>query len=75
VGAIIPVLPFIFWSGTIAIVVSLIFGAAELFVIGAGITLFTGHPVLNSGMRHVLFGLAAAAITYLIGRVVGVNIG
>jgi VIT1/CCC1 family predicted Fe2+/Mn2+ transporter len=74
VGAIIPVLPFIFWSGTLAVVTSLIFGAFGLFMIGAGITLFTGHPIVKSGSRQVLFGLAAAAITYLIGRLVGVNI-
>jgi hypothetical protein len=30
--------------------------------------------VLASGMRQVLFGLAAAAATYLIGRLIGVTI-
>jgi VIT1/CCC1 family predicted Fe2+/Mn2+ transporter len=75
IGAIIPVLPFIFWSGTVAVVASLILSAGGLFLIGAGITLFTGHSVLYSGTRQVLFGLAAAALTYIIGRLVGVNLG
>jgi VIT1/CCC1 family predicted Fe2+/Mn2+ transporter len=46
-----------------------------LFIIGAGITLFTGRNLLVSGSRQVLFGLLAAVITFTIGRLVGVNIG
>jgi len=45
-----------------------------LFVIGAGITLFTGRSVLYSGLRQMGFGLVAAAITYGIGRLIGVNL-
>lgn len=74
-GAIIPVLPFTFLSGTGAITASLISSAVGLFVIGSGITLFTGRSVLFSGTRQVLFGLAAAVITFAIGRLIGVNLG
>lgn len=74
VGAIIPVLSFFFLSGTAAIVASVILSTAGLFAIGAGITLFTGRSVLLSGTRQVLFGLAAAALTFLIGRLIGVNL-
>ncbi len=45
-----------------------------LFVVGSAITLFTGRSVLYSGLRQVLFGLAAAASVFLIGRLVGVSI-
>ena len=44
-------------------------------MIGAGITLFTGRNVLYSGFRQVLFGLVAAAVTFGIGRLIGVNLG
>ena len=74
-GAIIPVLLFIFLIGLAAVVVSLVFSTLGLFAIGAGITLFTGRGLLFSGGRQVLFGLAAAAITYGIGYVIGVSIG
>lgn len=74
-GAIIPVLPFIFAQGTLAVALSAVFSAGGLFLIGAAITLFTGRSVLSSGLRQMLFGLAAAAVTYLIGRLVGVNLG
>ncbi len=73
-GAIVPVIPFIIMTGTMALVASVAFSAVALYVIGAGITLFTGRPMFISGMRQVLFGLAAAAATYLIGRLIGVTI-
>jgi VIT1/CCC1 family predicted Fe2+/Mn2+ transporter len=74
-GAILPVIPFTFLSGTSAIVGSLAFSAVGLLVIGSGITLFTGRSVLFSGTRQVLFGLAAAAATFGIGRLIGANLG
>jgi vacuolar iron transporter family protein len=74
-GAIIPLIPFIFLTGTAAITSSLAFSAVGLFIIGGSITLFTGRNVLFSGARQVLFGLAAAAITFGIGRLIGGNIG
>ena len=75
IGAIIPVLPYIFLSGTTAVAVSMVFSAVGLFVIGAGITLFTGRKVVYSGTRQVLFGLIAAMVTYGIGHLVGGNLG
>jgi VIT1/CCC1 family predicted Fe2+/Mn2+ transporter len=74
-GAILPVIPFAFLSGYTAVAVSLVLSTIGLFAIGAGITLFTGRSVLYSGSRQVLFGLAAAAITFGIGRLIGVNVG
>lgn len=75
IGAIIPVLPFAFVSGTTGIAWSAGTSAVGLFAIGAAITLMTGkHPIKN-GFRQVLFGLATAAVTFGIGRLVGVSLG
>lgn len=74
IGAIIPVLPFTFTSGLAAVGLSALFSTGGLFAIGAGITLFTGRPVWWSGLRQVFFGLAAAAVTFAIGRLIGVNV-
>jgi len=74
IGAIIPVLPFMFTSGMQAIVISVIASATGLFIIGAAITLFTGKNIWYSGFRQVLFGLAAAAITFGIGKLIGISI-
>jgi len=74
-GAIVPVIPFTFLSGITAVIVSGVFSTIGLFVIGSAITLYTGRGVLYSGGRQVFFGLAAAVVTYTIGRLVGVNLG
>jgi VIT1/CCC1 family predicted Fe2+/Mn2+ transporter len=74
IGAIIPVLPFFFTTGFTAIAFSVAGSAVGLFIIGAAITLFTGKNVWYSGFRQVLFGLAAAAVTYGIGHVISINI-
>ncbi|HRG94555.1 MAG TPA: VIT1/CCC1 transporter family protein, partial [Chitinophagaceae bacterium] len=74
IGAIIPVFPFMFLNGTSAILISAAASAVGLFVIGAAITLFTGKSIWYSGIRQVIFGLAAAAITFGIGKLIGVAI-
>jgi len=74
VGAIIPVIPFFFLNGIKAILISTVLSALGLFLIGAAITLFTGKSVWYSGFRQVIFGLAAAAITFGIGRLIGVSV-
>jgi len=75
IGAVIPVIPFMFISGMTAVVFSVCLSALGLFLIGAAITLFTGKNVWYSGFRQVLFGLAAAAVTFGIGKIIGVAIG
>ena len=73
-GAIIPVIPFFFLAGFKAVILSTILSGIGLFIIGAAITLFTGKNVWFSGFRQVLFGLIAAAITFGIGKLIGVSI-
>ncbi|MFH1571034.1 MAG: VIT1/CCC1 transporter family protein [Gemmatimonadota bacterium] len=74
VGAIIPVTPFLLLEGPAAIYTSLGASAVGLFGIGGAITLLTGRSVLFSGIRQTLFGLAAAAVTFGIGHLLGVAI-
>ena len=74
IGAVIPVLPFMFTNGMQAIILSTIFSAIGLFLIGAAITIFTGKNVWYSGFRQVFFGLAAAAVTFGIGKLIGVEL-
>jgi VIT1/CCC1 family predicted Fe2+/Mn2+ transporter len=73
-GAVVPVAPFAVMSGAPAVWTSLGASALMLFGIGAGITLLTGRSVIRSGLRQVTFGLAAAALTYFVGRLVGVSL-
>jgi VIT1/CCC1 family predicted Fe2+/Mn2+ transporter len=73
-GAIFPIFPFLFWSGATAIYISLVVSGIGLFIIGAAITLMTGRSVWFSGTRQVLVGLAAAALTFGIGKLIGVSL-
>ena len=75
VGAIFPVAPFLFGGGRPAILTSLGVSALVMFGIGAGTTLFTGRGALFSGARQLVIGLGAAAVTYGVGRLIGVSIG
>jgi VIT1/CCC1 family predicted Fe2+/Mn2+ transporter len=75
IGAIVPVAPFIFLAGWLAVVTSAVLSALALFGIGAAITLMTGRSVLFSGVRQVAIGIAAAALTYGLGTLLGVAIG
>jgi len=73
-GAFVPLLPFLVTSGTAAIVASLVLAGIALFGVGAAITIVTGQSAVRSGLRQVVFGLAAAAITYAIGSLIGTAI-
>ena len=73
-GAIIPVFPFLFLGGMAAVGVSVAVSALTLFLIGAAITLLTGRSVWYSGMRQLVIGLAAAALVYGVGRLLGVTL-
>ncbi len=73
-GALVPLLPFLVAGGTPAIVASLVLAGIALFGVGAAITIVTGQSALRSGLRQVAFGLAAAAVTFGIGHLVGLAI-
>jgi VIT1/CCC1 family predicted Fe2+/Mn2+ transporter/rubrerythrin len=75
VGAIIPVLPFIFWSGMEALVISFIISTAAHFAVGASKVLVTGRSWLKSGTEMTLVGLGEAIVTYLIGMLIAPMIG
>ncbi len=73
-GAFIPLIPFLVTGGPPAIIGAAVLSAIGLFALGAAITLLTGKDALHSGLRQVGFGLAAAAITFGIGALLGTAI-
>ncbi|HEY2872620.1 MAG TPA: VIT1/CCC1 transporter family protein [Reyranella sp.] len=73
-GAIVPVAPFIFLTGSAAFETSVAASAVALMAIGVGTSLFTGRSMVFSALRQLLIGAAAAAITYGVGKVVGVSL-
>ena len=71
IGAVIPVIPFLFGAGPLYIALSAVMSAGGLFLVGAGITLLTGRSMLFGGMRQLVLGLLAAVLTFVIGSVIG----
>lgn len=74
IGAIIPVIPFFFLTGSAAVLTSLGLAGIGLFLLGATTALVTGTGVLRTGGRSLLLGLAAAGATYGIGSLLGVAV-
>jgi VIT1/CCC1 family predicted Fe2+/Mn2+ transporter len=75
IGAVIPLIPWFFVSGTGAVIASVVLGTAAALVVGAALANFTGRSSVRSALRQLLISAAAAAVTYGIGRVVGVGGG
>ena len=74
-GAIVPVAPFMVLSGMAAVVSSLIASAVALLIVGVAISRLTGRRALFSAVRQLLFGMAAAGLTFGIGKLIGASIG
>lgn len=70
-GAIIPVLPFFFLTGSTAIITTVVCSGLALFGIGALITVFTNRSVWFSGFRQLFLGGMAALVTHILGRIIG----
>ena len=74
VGAFVPLLPFILLTGFTALAVSIALTAVALFSVGAAVSLLTGKSAIYTGLRQLAIGAAAAAITYAVGSLIGVNV-
>ncbi len=73
-GAIIPLAPFLLTEGLVAMVFSVLLALIALFVVGALVSLLTGRSLLFSGLRQVGIGGAAAAVTFVVGSIIGVAV-
>lgn len=74
-GAIVPVAPFFFVGGLQGVAASAAASALALFAIGVATTLFTGRGAWFAGLRQVAVGLAAALVTFGVGRLLGTIVG
>ncbi|HEV7899949.1 MAG TPA: VIT1/CCC1 transporter family protein [Planosporangium sp.] len=72
-GALVPLLPYLF--GAHALWLALLSGGIGLFVAGALTARFTNRTWWRSGLRQLVLGIAAAGVTFLIGKAVGTSVG
>ncbi|MFZ1978801.1 MAG: VIT1/CCC1 transporter family protein [Bacteroidota bacterium] len=75
IGALVPVLPFFFWTGMKGLVISLIVSTLAHFTVGASKVLVTGRSWIKSGLEMTAVGLGEAMITYGIGRLLAPALG
>ena len=73
IGAVIPLLPWFFLEGTEAVVVSIVLALLAASGIGVALASFTGRSRLFSAARQVGIASLAAAVTYAVGSVLGVQ--
>jgi VIT1/CCC1 family predicted Fe2+/Mn2+ transporter len=73
-GALVPLLPFIFLRASLAFGVAIALTLLALFGVGATLSLFTGRQAIRTGLRMMLIGGAAGAMTFVIGSLVGVSV-
>jgi vacuolar iron transporter family protein len=67
IGAIIPVIPFIFTTGTVAIVTAAIVSLIAHFLVGAAKSLVTLRRWWAAGLEMTLAGVIVGGATYLVG--------
>ncbi|GIE93587.1 VIT1/CCC1 transporter family protein [Paractinoplanes rishiriensis] len=72
VGALVPLLPYL--VGVDRLWVALAAGGAGLFAAGVVVARFTARPWWRSGLRQLVLGALAAAVTYGIGAWIGVGV-
>ena len=70
-GALVPLLPYLL--GATALWLALAVGGVGLFAAGALTARFTNRGWLRSGVRQLVLGLAAAGVTFVIGKAIGVS--
>lgn len=72
VGAFLPLLPYLL--GASSFLPAAIITASALFLAGAAVSIVTPRAWWYSGLRQLIFGAAAAAVTYLVGSLVGAGL-
>ena len=73
-GALVPVLPYFFTAGRLAIPLCALASGAALAGIGVATSLFNGRSAWFSAGRQLVFGAAAAVVTYGSGWLLGVAV-
>jgi VIT1/CCC1 family predicted Fe2+/Mn2+ transporter len=74
VGASVPLLPFVFLEGTTGTLLSIALTGAALLSVGGATSRLTGRPIARSALRMFAIGLGAAAVTYVVGSLLGVSV-
>jgi VIT1/CCC1 family predicted Fe2+/Mn2+ transporter len=75
IGALLPLLPWLFGAGTAATLASVAIGIVAALIVGAVIGVLAGRSAFRSAVRQLTVAALAAGITYGIGKAVGTGVG
>jgi VIT1/CCC1 family predicted Fe2+/Mn2+ transporter len=71
---VIPILPFLFTGGALAVWIGVAISMLAHFVVGASRAIFTGRPAIRSGFEMFVVGMGVALVTYFLGQLLGVHL-
>jgi VIT1/CCC1 family predicted Fe2+/Mn2+ transporter len=74
IGAFVVVLPYLIGSGTAALGAAIGLALAAMFGVGATIGALNGRSAVKMGLRQMLVGALAAAVTYGVGHLIGAHV-
>ena len=74
VGAFVVVVPYLAGSGTAALATAIGLALAAMFGVGATIGALNGRSAVRMGLRQMLVGALAAAVTYGVGHLIGAQV-
>ena len=69
----IPLLPWFFMSGVIAIIASIVLGTVSALAIGWGLGVATGRSPWKGAVRQLGIAAVAAAVTYGVGSLLAIH--
>ena len=75
IGASVVVIPYALMSGVPAFILAISLALIGMIMVGGTVGRLSGRGVLFSAGRQTMWGVGAAAVTYLVGSLVGVNVG
>ena len=70
-GAVIPIIPFIFTSGMVAVLIATVLVGIALLFTGGVVGVLSGKPPFPRAMRQLLIGYSAGIITFALGLLFG----
>lgn len=73
-GALVPLIPWLITGGGLALGLSIVLSALAAVAVGIALARFTGRSAVRSGLRQLTVAAGAAAVTYVVGALVGVGV-
>jgi VIT1/CCC1 family predicted Fe2+/Mn2+ transporter len=70
-GAFVVVLPYLITGGLVALLAAIGLAVLAMLAVGAGIGILNGRSTLRAGMRQLIAGGLAAAVTFGVGHLIG----